>query len=51
MLNNMAFKLTDFPDPVVPATNKCGILVKSTTTGWPEMSFPNTKLTGERDCT
>jgi hypothetical protein len=29
---------TDFPEPVVPAINKCGILARSVKTGSPEMS-------------
>ena len=32
----------DLPEPVVPATKRCGILAKSTTTGKPEISAPNT---------
>ena len=31
---------TDFPEPVVPATNKCGIFAKSAITGEPDISFP-----------
>ena len=31
---------TDFPDPVVPATNKCGVLLKSITSILPEISLP-----------
>ena len=31
---------TDFPDPVVPAINKCGIEAKSPTIGIPEILFP-----------
>ena len=31
---------TDFPDPVVPAINKCGIEVKSPIIGTPEILFP-----------
>src|SRR3990167_11265412 len=49
-LNNMTFNATDFPEPVVPATNKCGILAKSTTTGSPAISFPNAMVKEERDC-
>ena len=37
-LNSIALIPTDFPDPVVPATKRCGILVKSATTGDPAMS-------------
>ena len=35
------FIQTDFPDPVVPATNKCGIDARSTTIGFPDMLFPS----------
>ena len=31
----------DFPDPVVPAINKCGIEDKSPVIGEPEISYPN----------
>ena len=31
---------TDLPEPVVPATKRCGIDVKSTVIGVPENSFP-----------
>ena len=43
----MAFTPTDLPEPVVPATNKCGILPKSTTTGSPAISEPNTIVNGD----
>ena len=43
----MAFTATDLPEPVVPATNKCGIFDKSSTTGNPEISFPNAKVSFE----
>ena len=39
----MALTPTDLPEPVVPATNKWGILAKSTTTDFPAMSWPNAK--------
>ena len=32
---------TDFPDPVVPAINKCGIEAKSPTIGFPEIFLPS----------
>ena len=35
------FIQTDFPDPVVPATNRCGIDARSTTIGFPDMLFPS----------
>ena len=31
---------TDFPEPVVPAINKCGIEDKSPVIGIPEILFP-----------
>ena len=37
----MAFKPTDLPEPVVPATSRCGILAIFTTTGLPPISLPN----------
>ena len=37
----MPFTPTDLPEPVIPATNKCGIFARSPTTGTPEMSLPN----------
>ena len=40
----MTFTPTDLPEPVVPATSKCGILAKSTITGLPEISAPNTMV-------
>ena len=40
-LKIIVFTPTDLPEPVAPATNKCGILAKSTTTGLPLISFPN----------
>ena len=32
---------TLFPDPVAPATRRCGILARSATRGSPEMVFPS----------
>src|SRR6056300_1397965 len=43
--NIIAFMPTDFPEPVVPATNKCGIFAKSTTIGNPAIFLP--KHTGK----
>ena len=37
----IVFIQTDFPDPVVPAINKCGIDVKSPITGIPDIFFPS----------
>ena len=39
-LKSIAFIPTDFPEPVVPATSKWGIRVRSTTIGIPDMSCP-----------
>ena len=36
----MALRPTDFPMPVAPATKRCGILARSTTTGKPLISLP-----------
>ena len=48
-LNNIAFTPTDFPEPVVPATSKCGIFAKSTTTGFPEISCPKANVKFDDD--
>ena len=40
----MAFTPTDLPDPVVPATKRCGALARSVTTGWPVMSCPSARV-------
>ena len=32
---------TDLPEPVVPATSRCGILARSTMTGSPPMVLPS----------
>ena len=37
----MPFTPTDLPEPVMPATKRCGILAKSPTTGTPAMSLPS----------
>ena len=39
---------TDLPEPVVPATSKCGILPRLAMTGLPLMSAPRTTVSGER---
>ena len=36
----IVFIQIDFPDPVVPAINKCGIEAKSPIIGMPEILFP-----------
>ena len=40
----MAFSATDLPEPVVPATSRCGMRAKSTTTGLPPMSLPSARV-------
>ena len=35
------FTATDLPEPVVPATSRCGIFARSTATGAPAMSLPS----------
>ena len=37
----IVFIHTDFPEPVVPAINRCGIEDKSPIIGFPEILFPN----------
>ena len=44
----MVFRPTDLPEPVVPATSKCGILARSATTGSPPMVLPSTTDSGAR---
>ena len=48
-LNSIAFKPTDLPEPVVPATSKCGIFARSTTIGFPDISWPNATLKFDGD--
>ena len=52
-LNNidriMAFTPTDLPEPVVPATRRCGARARSVTTGWPVMSCPSASVSLEGD--
>ena len=38
---------TDLPEPVVPATNKCGMRARSATVGMPAMSLPRANVSGE----
>ncbi len=45
-LNIMALSATDLPEPVVPATSKCGILARFATTGRPEMLLPSARVRG-----
>ena len=48
-LSNMEFTPTDFPEPVVPATSRCGIFARSATIGWPEISCPRASVNGDFD--
>ena len=41
------FMQTLFPEPVAPATSRCGILSSSATTGFPDTSFPRAKASGD----
>ena len=43
----MALMPTDLPDPVVPATNRCGIRARSATTAWPLISLPRAIVSAE----
>ena len=36
----MVFKPTDLPEPVVPATSKCGMAARSAMIGSPAISLP-----------
>ena len=49
ILISIALIATDFPEPVVPATNKCGIDARSATTADPLMSFPRATVIGLLD--
>ena len=46
-LISIAFTATDLPDPVVPATSRCGILPRSAVTEWPDMSLPSASVNGD----
>ena len=46
-LSIIAFNATDLPDPVVPATSRCGIFARSATIGRPDMLLPNARVSGE----
>ncbi len=40
---SIALSPTDFPEPVEPATRRCGIVTKSSMTGLPIISLPSTR--------
>ena len=44
MLSIMALTPTDLPEPVVPATSRCGIFARLATIGLPPMSLPNARV-------
>ncbi len=46
-LKIIALTATDLPEPVVPATSRCGIAARLTTTGDPPISLPNAIETGD----
>ena len=46
----MVLTKTLLPLPVAPAISKWGILVRSSTTGWPRMSLPRATVSGEAAC-
>ena len=41
--------LSDFPEPVVPATSACGIFARSDTIGRPLISLPSAMVSGEAE--
>ena len=48
-LVRMSFIITDLPEPVCPATSKCGIRAKSAMTECPTMSFPMANVSAPFD--
>ncbi len=42
----IALTATDLPEPVVPATSRCGIRARSAITGLPAMSLPSASVSG-----
>ena len=46
MLISMALIATDLPEPVVPATKRCGIEDRSATTAEPLISLPRAIVKG-----
>jgi hypothetical protein len=48
-LRIIAFSATDLPEPVVPATRRCGKRVTSATTGLPPMLLPSPRVRAELD--
>ena len=48
MLTKHVLIHTDFPEPVAPAINKCGIFAKFAVKEFPATSCPNANVNGER---
>ncbi len=48
-LSTIALTATDLPEPVVPATSRCGIRARSATVGRPAMSLPSASVSGLPD--
>ena len=48
MLDSIAFTQADLPAPVVPATSRCGILVRSAPIARPAMSLPSHTVSGDQ---
>ena len=42
----IALTATDLPEPVVPATSRCGMRARSAITGLPAMSLPSASVSG-----
>jgi len=40
---------TDLPEPVVPATSRCGMRARSATVGRPAMSLPSARVSALPD--
>jgi hypothetical protein len=45
----MVLIATDLPEPVVPATNRCGMRARSATTGSPPMVLPSASASAWRE--
>ncbi len=45
--SSIALMPTDLPEPVVPATSRCGIFARSATIGLPAMSLPSASVTAD----
>ena len=43
-LSTIALTATDLPEPVVPATSRCGMRARSATVGRPAMSLPSASV-------